>query len=129
VNNSRLYFLYDRLLTGPCVVAIHSVSIGKQDVEFAHQDNVTELQLSGATETEVWDCHRHLELRRKLYSALQEGDEGELAIAIPKEWVYQTTSEGAVLRKSTFNFMFLTQTFYLLRRQHLWNADTWRVRI
>jgi transcription initiation factor TFIID subunit 2 len=87
------------------------VSIGKQNVEFAHQDSVTELQLSGATETEVWDCHRHLELRRKLYSALQEGDEGELAIAIPKELVYQTISEGAVLRTLAFVFMLLTNFF------------------
>ncbi|KAG6813996.1 hypothetical protein H0H92_004489 [Tricholoma furcatifolium] len=34
---------------------------------------------------EAQDCHRHPELKRKLYSALQEGDEGELAIAIPRE--------------------------------------------
>lgn len=38
----------------------------------------------GAT-NEAQDCHRHPELKRKLYAALQEGDEGELAIAIPKE--------------------------------------------
>ncbi|KAG5645341.1 hypothetical protein DXG03_006403 [Asterophora parasitica] len=38
----------------------------------------------GAPE-EAQDCHRHPELKRKLYSALQEGDEGELAIAIPRE--------------------------------------------
>ncbi|KAK0505753.1 TATA-binding protein associated factor Taf2 [Armillaria luteobubalina] len=31
------------------------------------------------------DCHRHLELKRKLYSALQEGDDGELAIGIPRD--------------------------------------------
>lgn len=35
--------------------------------------------------SEAHDCHRHPELKRKLYTALQEGDEGELAIAIPKE--------------------------------------------
>ncbi|KAG6911349.1 hypothetical protein DXG01_001020 [Tephrocybe rancida] len=34
---------------------------------------------------EAQDCHRHPELKRKLYAALQEGDEGELAISIPKE--------------------------------------------
>ncbi|TFK17374.1 TATA-binding protein associated factor Taf2 [Coprinopsis marcescibilis] len=35
--------------------------------------------------TEAQDCHRHAELKRKLYSAMQECDEGELSIAIPKE--------------------------------------------
>ncbi|KAG5340743.1 hypothetical protein C0989_000407 [Termitomyces sp. Mn162] len=35
--------------------------------------------------SEAHDCHRHPELKRKLYTALQEGDEGELAIALPKE--------------------------------------------
>lgn len=31
------------------------------------------------------DCHNFPELKRKLYSAMSEGDEGELSIAIPKE--------------------------------------------
>ncbi|KAI9462278.1 hypothetical protein BJY52DRAFT_1203123 [Lactarius psammicola] len=31
------------------------------------------------------DVHTHPELKRKIYSALAEGDEGELSIAIPKE--------------------------------------------
>jgi len=34
---------------------------------------------------EAQDCHRHPELKRKIYSALQESDEGELSIAIPTE--------------------------------------------
>lgn len=34
---------------------------------------------------EAQDCHRHSELKRKIYSALQESDEGELSIAIPTE--------------------------------------------
>ncbi|KAF8910047.1 TATA-binding protein associated factor Taf2 [Gymnopilus junonius] len=34
---------------------------------------------------ESQDCHRHPELKRKIYSALQESDEGELSIAIPAE--------------------------------------------
>ena len=38
------------------------------------------LSVSDAT-----DVHHHPELKRKVYSALQEGDEGELSIAIPKE--------------------------------------------
>jgi len=35
--------------------------------------------------TETQDCHRHAELKRKVYSALQECDEGELSIAIPRD--------------------------------------------
>ena len=35
--------------------------------------------------TEAQDCHRHPELKRRIYSAMQEGDEGELSIAIPPE--------------------------------------------
>jgi len=31
------------------------------------------------------DCHTYPELKRKIYSALADGDEGELSIAIPKE--------------------------------------------
>jgi len=31
------------------------------------------------------DCHNHPELKRKLYSAMAESDEGELSIAIPHE--------------------------------------------
>jgi transcription initiation factor TFIID subunit 2 len=36
-------------------------------------------------QAEVQDCHRHPELKRKIYSAMQESDEGELSIAIPTE--------------------------------------------
>lgn len=36
-------------------------------------------------QSEAQDCHRHPELKRKIYSALQESDEGELSIAIPPE--------------------------------------------
>lgn len=35
--------------------------------------------------TEAQDCHRHAELKRKVYSVLQECNEGELSIAIPRE--------------------------------------------
>lgn len=34
---------------------------------------------------ETQDCHKHPELKRKVYTALQESDEGELSIAIPRE--------------------------------------------
>ncbi|KIK70503.1 hypothetical protein GYMLUDRAFT_32530 [Collybiopsis luxurians FD-317 M1] len=60
---------------------IHSVHVGSHPAEFVHNDPLSNLT-NGIPEP---DCHRHPELKRKLYSALQEGDEGELAIAIPKE--------------------------------------------
>lgn len=45
-----------------------------------HYDPLANLSISNAR-----DCHNHLELKRKVYSALAEGDEGELSIAIPRE--------------------------------------------
>ena len=35
--------------------------------------------------SDATDVHHHPELKRKVYSALQEGDEGKRSIAIPKE--------------------------------------------
>ena len=41
------------------------------------------------------DVHAHPELKRKLYSALAEGDEGELSIAIPDNTV-RASGRGSV---------------------------------
>ncbi|KAK0208686.1 hypothetical protein DFS33DRAFT_1413599 [Desarmillaria ectypa] len=77
-------------LTGKCcllthvVPAIHSVTVGSYDAEFACSDPLSNIIL-GSSLNDVQDCHRHLELKRKLYSALQEGDDGELAIGIPRD--------------------------------------------
>ncbi|KAJ3797877.1 TATA-binding protein associated factor Taf2 [Lentinula aff. detonsa] len=60
---------------------VHSVHVGAYAAEFTHSDPFVSL-INGFSEP---DCHRHPELKRKLYSALQEGDEGELSIMIPKE--------------------------------------------
>ncbi|EMD32531.1 hypothetical protein CERSUDRAFT_118583 [Gelatoporia subvermispora B] len=59
---------------------IHSVTVSSHPAEFVHNDPLSNLNISNAQ-----DCHTHPELKRKLYSALAEGDEGELSIAIPKE--------------------------------------------
>ncbi|KAH9943990.1 uncharacterized protein BXZ73DRAFT_39443 [Epithele typhae] len=59
---------------------IHSVTVGSHSADFVHVDPITSLSVSNAQ-----DIHCHPELKRKLYSALQEGDEGELSIAIPQE--------------------------------------------
>jgi transcription initiation factor TFIID subunit 2 len=61
---------------------------------------------------EAQDCHRHPELKRRIYSALQEGDEGELAIAIPREVPLKQSghlqsglvfSEGEYIHTSNFS--------------------------
>ncbi|TBU50053.1 hypothetical protein BD309DRAFT_996445 [Dichomitus squalens] len=59
---------------------IHSVTVASHPADFVHSDPLATLSVSDAT-----DVHHHPELKRKVYSALQEGDEGELSIAIPKE--------------------------------------------
>lgn len=45
-----------------------------------HYDPVVNLNVSDPT-----DFHTYPEVKRKLYSALAEGDEGELAIAVPHQ--------------------------------------------
>lgn len=60
--------------------AIHSVTVASHQAEFIHHDPLAHIGVSNPQ-----DCHHHPELKRKVYSALAEGDEGELSIAIPKE--------------------------------------------
>jgi transcription initiation factor TFIID subunit 2 len=51
--------------------------------DFSHYDPLANLSVGAPNEP--LDCHRHPELKRKIYSALQESDEGELSITIPLE--------------------------------------------
>ena len=67
-------------LTNYLSAVIQSVTVASYPAEFVHYDAVANLNVSNPT-----DCHRFSELKRKLYSALAEGDEGELSIARPKE--------------------------------------------
>ncbi|KAK7063812.1 transcription initiation factor TFIID subunit 2 [Favolaschia claudopus] len=62
---------------------IQTVTVANIPAEFTHYDPLA--NLSTGPSTEPLDCHRHPELKRKLYSALQESDEGELSISIPLE--------------------------------------------
>ncbi|KAL4251521.1 Transcription initiation factor TFIID subunit 2 [Abortiporus biennis] len=64
---------------------IHSVTVASHSADFVHHDPLANISISNPQ-----DCHNHLELKRKLYSALAEGDEGELSIAIPREVVKQS---------------------------------------
>lgn len=44
--------------------------------------------------SDITDCHKHPELKRKLYSAYSEADEGELAIPIPRQVSVKSAVQG-----------------------------------
>ena len=56
------------------------MTVASHRAEFVQYDPLANLTVSTPQ-----DVHTHPELKRKIYSALAEGDEGELSIAIPKE--------------------------------------------
>ncbi|KAI0348152.1 hypothetical protein BDW22DRAFT_1480005 [Trametopsis cervina] len=69
---------------------IHSVTVASQHTDFVHNDPLANLAVSNSS-----DCHTHAELKRKVYSALAEGDEGELSIAVPKELIIRQSGHGS----------------------------------
>jgi transcription initiation factor TFIID subunit 2 len=73
--------------------AIHSVTVGGHPAEFTHLDPLSNISMGGLAEAA--DCHRHPELKRKIYSAMQESDEGELSIAIPAEVPLKQSSHSS----------------------------------
>ncbi|PFH52313.1 hypothetical protein AMATHDRAFT_140606 [Amanita thiersii Skay4041] len=73
---------------------IHSVTVGGHTAEFVHSDPLNHISMGPPNEAQ--DCHRHPELKRKLYSAYQECDEGELSIAIPKEISLKQSGHSSV---------------------------------
>jgi transcription initiation factor TFIID subunit 2 len=78
------------------------VSVASYPAEFVHYDAVSNLNMSNSQ-----DCHTFPELKRKLYAALSDGDEGELSIAIPKEVPIRllgNTSVGPIFSESTCRF-------------------------
>ncbi|KAI6112477.1 hypothetical protein EDD16DRAFT_1167057 [Pisolithus croceorrhizus] len=72
--NLRTIHLHARQCT------IHLVTVASHQADFVHCDPLANVNISTPQ-----DCHTYPELKRKIYSALAEGDEGELSIAIPKE--------------------------------------------
>ncbi|CAK5264367.1 unnamed protein product [Mycena citricolor] len=62
---------------------IQDVTVANLKADFIHHDPLANLSVGNPGEP--LDCHRHPELKRKLYSALQESEEGELSIAVPLE--------------------------------------------
>lgn len=71
------------LLT-PKRTAVHSVLVGGHAADFACTDPIANINI-GSTPEDAKNSHFHPELKRKLYSAFQEGDDGELAIAVPSD--------------------------------------------
>ncbi|KAF5352665.1 hypothetical protein D9756_005839 [Leucocoprinus leucothites] len=71
------------------------VTVGGHQADFVHHDTLANISMGGSGEAH--DCHRHPELKRKVYSALQESDEGELSVAIPKDVPLKQTSNANLL--------------------------------
>lgn len=70
------------------VVDITPVQAGGYTItDWTHYDPLTSSVSSG-----IADCHGHPEVKRKLYSAYAETDEGELTIPIP--WQVSAKSTG-----------------------------------
>ncbi|TRM61550.1 hypothetical protein BD626DRAFT_570752 [Schizophyllum amplum] len=77
---------------------IHTVTVSGHQAEFVHNDYLANLSLPGENNA---DPHRHAELKRKLYSALQESDEGELSIAIPTQVSLRSSGLSMLGRETT----------------------------
>ena len=75
--------------------AVHHVTVAGHQADFVHQDGLANISMGGSGEAH--DCHRHPELKRKVYSALQESDEGELSVAIPRDVPLKQTSNTSLL--------------------------------
>jgi transcription initiation factor TFIID subunit 2 len=94
-------------------VAVHNVTVGGHQAEFSHHDALANISMGSSSEAH--DCHKHPELKRKVYSALQESDEGDLSIAIPKEVpLRQTSTTGMVYNDGMTHFVapFLNANLY-----------------
>ena len=70
------------------------------------QDWIHHDPLLNVTSSDIIDCHRHPEVKRKLYSAYAECDEGELAIPIPRQVPVKSqghaSSSGLAFRAGEF---------------------------
>jgi len=66
---------------------IHTVIVSSHVADFIHYDPLSHITLSKAD-----DVHLYPELKRKLYSALAECDEGELSIQLPPQVITRLVS-------------------------------------
>ena len=102
-NFIHLYLLYS-LLNFYIYLDIHRVLVTPPlpqatpiQSDFVHDDPQSNINL---TEREgkdgKIDVHRHPELKRKVYSALAQGDEGELSITLPKGCILRSNDENNI---------------------------------
>ncbi|KAI5120798.1 hypothetical protein M0805_002425 [Coniferiporia weirii] len=93
IDFSGLLFGYTELTIQPTTKDLKTLFL------HSRQCNITAVQVGGynvqdwacydplfnIVSSDITDCHRHPELKRKLYSSFAECDEGELAIPIPRQ--------------------------------------------
>ena len=60
---------------------------------------------------EAPDCHKHAELKRRLYSAMQECDEGELSIALPRELPVRAASGASSVNGIVYEGVYRPKQF------------------
>lgn len=87
-----------------------SVQVGGYTV----QDWASHDPLSNIINSDITDCHRHPELKRKLYSSLAECDEGELAIPIPRQVAVKSigaNGTGLARNSRSIRFSFCNSQF------------------
>ncbi len=65
--------------------------VAGHEADFVCADPIANITI-GSSPEDATNSHYHPELKRKLYSAFQEGDDGELAIAVPKEVSLKSTA-------------------------------------
>ena len=76
-------------------IDITSVQVGGHTVkDWAHNDPMTNI-----TTSDITDCHRHPELKRKLYSTQAECDEGELAIPVPRQVLMRSAGSTTIFKE------------------------------
>ncbi|EJC98793.1 uncharacterized protein FOMMEDRAFT_161628 [Fomitiporia mediterranea MF3/22] len=103
IDFSGLFFGYTELTIVPTskdlkTIYLHSrqctitsIQVGGYNV----QDWIYHDPLSNVVMSDITDCHRHPEVKRKMYSSLAECDEGELAIPIPRQVPIRSSGQVA----------------------------------
>ena len=61
---------------------VTKVTVASQTADYVHYDPIVNITSSNPS-----DVHLYPEIKRKMYSAYSEGDEGELSIGVPPEVV------------------------------------------
>lgn len=81
--------------------------------DFTHRDPQSHINLAeNEGKDGKVDVHRHPELKRKVYSALAQGDEGELSISLPPGCIVRGLGDN-VQRKYSYAFTYNILTLQL----------------